>query len=508
MQESGPKVVVFGIDGATFDVIDPLIAAGRLPHLEALMREGTRAPLKSTIMPNSYPAWTSAVTGVNPGKHSIYWALIRKNDTSFPLKLMNSQDIKARTLWEILGEKGYRAGVVNLPTEYPPRKIDGFLVCGALTPGPESDYTYPRSLKQEILSVVPGYRCEIDFARSSLKELAGQIMLSVENREKLLFHLMKNKEWDLLFCVFTETDLTQHKFWAGMDRQHPDHARYKKYLDFVHQVYQRMDQALGTLREQLPPDTTLFVVSDHGFGPFYQSFSVPQWLIDQGYLVLKQDLSRNVLGGLLKNAAWKKRARRLMAALADRLPLDEKRRDVRALREKDERSSAQLTQRIDWNLTRAYYTSDYGIRLNLAGREPDGLVSPGEEEKDLKEELKSKLSRLAFSNGEPVFEAVQNREDAYSGKYLDRAADLVVPVNHAQAPARPEKWKYTQTHPSLCGTHSPWGILISTGPGIKKNCALKHAGIMDLTPTVLHIFGVSDIKGLDGNVLFELFESS
>jgi len=507
MRRGRPKVVVFGIDGATFDVIDPLIAAGRLPHLEAIMRDGTRAPLKSTLMPNSYPAWTSAVTGVNPGKHSIYWALIRKEGTSFPLKLMNSQDIKARTLWEILGEKGYHAGVVNVPTEYPPRKIDGFLVCGALTPGAESDFTYPRSLKEEILSVVPGYRCEIDFARSSLKELAGQIMQSVENREKLLVHLMKSKEWDLLFCVFTETDLAQHKFWAGMDRRHPDHARYKKYLDFVPRIYQRMDRVLGTLREQLPPDTTVFVVSDHGFGPFYQSFSMLQWLIDQEYLVLKQDLSRNIFRGLLKNEVWKKRARRLMAALADRLPLDEKRRDVRALRERDERSSAQLTQRIDWKLTRAYYTSDYGIRLNLAGREPDGIVSPGEEEKTLKEELKSKLGRLTFSNGEPVFEAVQTREEAYSGNYVDRAPDLVVPVNHAKAPARPEKWKYTQTHPSLCGTHTPWGILIGAGPGIKKSSALDRAGIVDLTPTILHIFGLRDIEGLDGSVLFDLFES-
>ncbi len=471
------------------------------------MREGTRAPLKSTIMPNSYPAWTSAATGVNPGEHSIYWALIRRDNTSFPLKLMNSLDIKARTLWEILGKKGYRSGVVNVPTEYPPREIQGFLVCGALTPGTESDFTYPRSLKQEILSVVPGYKCEIDFARSSLKELAGQVMRSIENREKLLVHLMNNKEWDLLFCVFTETDLTQHRFWAGMDRRHPDHNRYKKYRDFVQQVYQRLDQALGTIREHLPADTTLFVVSDHGFGPFYQSFSVPQWLIDQGYLALKQDLSREVFRGLLKNEAWKRRARRLKAALTDRKPLDEKRRDVRALREKDERSSAQQAHRIDWKLTRAYYTSDYGIRLNLTGREPDGIVSPGEEERILKEELKNKLKRLAFSNGEPVFEAVLTREEAYSGKYIDKAPDLVVPVNHAKAPPRPEKWAYTQTHPSLCGTHSPWGILIAAGPGIKKSFALESAGIMDLTPTVLHIFGARDVEGLDGDVLFGLFDT-
>jgi predicted AlkP superfamily phosphohydrolase/phosphomutase len=501
-----PKVVVFGIDGATFDVIDPLIADGRLPNLAALMREGTRAPLRSTIMPNSYPAWTSAVTGVNPGRHSIYWALIRGEEASFPLKLMNSHDIRSPTLWEILGERGYRSGVVNVPTEYPPRAIHGFLVSGALTPGVESEFTYPQSLKQEILSAVPGYRCEIDFARTSLKELAGQIMNSVENRARLLIHLMNTKEWDLLFCVFTETDLTQHKFWAGMDRRHPDHSRYRRYRDFVHSVYQRVDQALGTLRAQMPPDAALLVVSDHGFGPFYQSFSLHRWLIDHKYLVLKPGQSRNVLGRLLRDEAWKKRARRLKAALAERLVRDEGRRDVRALREKDERSSARLTEGTDWSRTRAYFTSDYGIRLNLAGREPEGIVSPGEEERTLKEELKSKLGRMCFSNGEPVFEAVKTRDEAYSGPFVDRAPDLVVPVNHAGAPARPENWPYTQTHPSLCGTHSPLGILIGAGPGIKKGFALEHAGIMDLTPTVLHIFGQHDPGGFDGEVLSEMFE--
>ena len=122
------KVLVIGLDGATFSVIDPMIEQGRLPHLASLIKGGTRTPLKSTTMPNSYPAWASATTGVNPGKHSIFWSLIRKDNNSYPLQLMNSNDIQAKTLWHTLGDHGKKVVVVNVPTEYPP-------TCGEWIPG-------------------------------------------------------------------------------------------------------------------------------------------------------------------------------------------------------------------------------------------------------------------------------------------------------------------------------------------------------------------------------------
>jgi len=207
MKRTVEKVLVIGLDGATFSVIDTLIKQGRLPHLAALIERGARMPLKSTIMPNSYPAWVSATTGVNPGKHSIFWSLIRKENNAYPLQLMNSNDIKARTLWHILGDYGKRVVVVNVPTEYPPRELNGVLVCGALTPGPESDYTYPKELKDEILEVVPDYKNEIEIGHVTLTELSLEIMPSIQNREQLLLYLMKEKPWDLFFTVFTDTDL-------------------------------------------------------------------------------------------------------------------------------------------------------------------------------------------------------------------------------------------------------------------------------------------------------------
>ena len=292
--------------------------------------------------------------------------------------------------------------------------------------------------------MVPDYRCEIDFANIDLQELSREIMRSIQNRERLLLHLMKEKPWDLFFAVFTESDLTQHKYWAGIDPAHPDHRRYKKkYGTFVLDVYERLDEAVGKLLENIPPDTAVVVVSDHGFGPFYQAFSLPQWLMEKRHLYLKKAASKSLLKQIIKSEKLRKKIRLLTQYLSHYLTLKKGRLDVRKLREQDVLTSAQAAQRIDWERSSAYYTSDYGIRLNLKGREPFGTVMPGEEEGRIKKRLKAELRQLTYSNGQPVFEAVLTKEEAYSGPFVEKAPDLIIPVNHAEAPPAPEKWTYT-----------------------------------------------------------------
>lgn len=507
MKRGNRKVIVIGLDGATFDIIDPMIREGRLPHLASLIKNGTRAPLKSTIMPNSYPAWTSCVTGVNPGKHGIFWSLIRDKDKAYPLRLMNARDIQVHTVWQILGKQGYRVGIVNIPTEYPPTEVNGFLVCGALTPSPESEYTYPRELKGEILRLIPEYKCEIDYAQTNLNVLADQIMGSIRNREKLALYLLENKPWDLFFMVFTESDLTQHKFWAGMDAVHPDHPKYKgKFGHFINDVYQRLDASLGEILKKISEDTIVFVISDHGFGPFYQSFSLNRWLTQKRYLQLEESWYKTLIKKFLFLIRMQKRAQQIKKGMNAFLPFRRRGLDVRAQRDKDVLSGEELMKRINWSRTKAYFTADYGIRLNLEDREPEGIIRVGEEKEALLDEIKSDLRKLRFSNGQPVFEAVLSKEEAFSGPLVDRAPDLIVPINYSQSPANPEKWEFTLTHSTLCGTHSKWGVFIAKGKGIKKGFELEKAELVDITPTLLYIFKLSPGGEMDGDVLHELFE--
>src|SRR5215470_4448508 len=153
------KTVIIGLDGATFDIIKPLQQAGRMPVLSRLMREGSCAPLRSTILPNSFPGWASCTTGTSEGMHGVFSPFI-KNPSSYTVRAMSGRDIMTRPVWNILTEADGRSVVVNVPTTYPPEPLNGSMVTGMLTPSGESEFTYPASLKQELLKNVPGYVIE------------------------------------------------------------------------------------------------------------------------------------------------------------------------------------------------------------------------------------------------------------------------------------------------------------------------------------------------------------
>jgi predicted AlkP superfamily phosphohydrolase/phosphomutase len=506
MDQKRPKVVVIGLDGADFRTIDPLMAEGRLPHLASLMKAGTSGRLRSTVMPNSFPAWTSCITGVNPGKHGIFWALVRRGGAAFPLRLMSGADIRVKRLWDILGAEGRRVGVVNVPVEYPPSEVNGFLVCGALTPGPDCAFTYPPGLREEVFEAAPGYACEIDYADMNLGRLARQTLRSIADREKLILYLLERKEWDLFFAVFTESDLVQHKYWAGIDPRHPEHARFRRrFGTFVHDVYRRLDEAVGRILDAIPAGACVLVVSDHGFGPFYQSFSVPRWLEKNGYLALEAPSAGARLKRLVSGTLGARGTLPLKRLAASLRSLSKRSRSVRSQRERDASSGARAGRSISWAKTRAYFTADFGIRLNLKGREPCGIVEPGPESEALVREMAEKLKPLKYSNGEPVFETVLTKEEAFTGPSVPDAPDLVVPINHAEAPPALEKWDFALTHPTLTGTHAPDGVLIVRGPGIKAGAVIAGAQIVDLTPTVLYLFGVPLTEDMDGKVLQDLF---
>jgi len=291
-----------------------------------------------------------------------------------------------------------------------------------------------------------------------------------------------------------------------MDPNHPDHRRFKRrYGSFIHDVYERLDEALGKVLDIIPTGTAVLVVSDHGFGPYYQAFSLSQWLMEKQYLYLKKSTAKSLMKKAVRSEGLRKKLRLLKHYLTYYLTMKKNRLDVRTLREKDVLSSAQVAKRIDWKKTSAYHTSDYGIRLNLKGREPFGIIMPGEEESRIKERIKEELRQLTYSNGQPVFEAVLTKEEAYKGPFVDGAPDLIIPINHAEAPPAPEKWTYTLTHTSLSGTHSPFGILIACGEGIKKNTKLESASIFDLTPSILSLLGIPLEEDFDGRVIKELF---
>lgn len=488
------RAVLIGLDGATFDVIDPLVAQGRLPHLARLMREGTRAPLDSSVFPNSFPGWTCAATGVNEGKHGIFTPLVRGED-NFRLHALSARDVRAKPLWELLSERGLTVGVLNDPVTYPPAEVNGFLVSGMLCPSQREEYTWPRALKRELESLPGGYTVDVNLANKSRQQVFSEFLRSIDQRVAAIKCLWNRYDWDLLWIVFTESDRVQHRFWAADDtgdRTSPSAT--------VLEIYERLDAAVGELLGLADGDENVFVVSDHGFGPWLSYYDVRGWLIERGYQVMTGGKAR--IKSALDAVGLGKPARAIYHAI-EKLTHEDAHGPARL--EQQARSIEDLYAGIDWSQTRAYFAADSGIRLNLKGREPHGIVEPGEEEEKLKAELKRDLASLTYPNGAPVFSRLLLREEAYSGPFVERAADIVLPIDaRAYAPTGTESTLIiTDNHNT--GEHTTTGIFIACGPDIEPGAAVGYAALKDVAPTLLYALDQALTEEMDGRPLVECF---
>jgi len=204
------RVLIIGLDGATFDLIMPWVQEGRLPTFERLIREGASGEMESVIQPITAPAWASFLTGKNPGKHGIY-DFYRREPGSYNMRPVNRNRVVGKTLYELLSEGGKKVGMINVPMTYPPRPVNGFIVTGMMTP-PGASFAYPPQLQRELLT--RGYRVELDtwYKSGKEKEFFKELMGVLKRREEAFLALMEGRPWDFLVCVFRATDLVQHHF--------------------------------------------------------------------------------------------------------------------------------------------------------------------------------------------------------------------------------------------------------------------------------------------------------
>jgi len=489
------KTIIIGLDGATFDIIKPLASAGRLPVLSRLMREGVSAPLRSTILPNSFPGWASCTTGTSEGMHGVFSPFI-KNPSKYTVRAMSGRDIMTRPVWDILTEHGGRSIVVNVPTTYPPEPINGLMVTGMLTPGRDSEFTYPASLKKELLAEFPNYVIEPERIPDKHAR-ANEFRRSIEVRERALKYLMKRGEWDFLMVVFSALDRAQHDYWADMDPAHPRHDPNTpdEFREFIHETYQRLDLAVGRLIEGLPVNSRLLVVSDHGFCSELFEVRVNELLASSGLLAFKSPSSRKSLARVKEFR--QKIARRLSPAAPNGNVLDRK----------VEYGSAFLDE-IDWSRTRAFFAQDKGVWVNLSGRESEGIVGESEYDGVVEEARTALLQLISSEDGERVFERVMRREEIFNGAWSSRLPDLVMVPRRDEYVynERPSYGEVIVPADSTTGTHSRDGIFIAWGPGIKSGATfVNQPNLRDVGSTALASLECPLTTDMDGRVLTEAF---
>jgi predicted AlkP superfamily phosphohydrolase/phosphomutase len=520
------KIFVIGWDSATWDLIRPWVDQGKMPNLAKLISEGTSGPLESVFPPITPPAWTSFMTGKNPGKHGIFH-FVEPRAGSYTMTWASAGSRKATTIWRILSDAGWRVGTVNVPFTYPPEKLQGFQISGMDTPSEKSSFIHPPELREELEGSLGPLTLELRYLGGMTSDKRAQQALDeMETLDrqwtKIGLYLIQKHPVDVMMLTYMSVDTVQHHFWHHMDPAHflHDPNGVEKFGDAVLGVYHRLDQAIGDFISQLPEETVLFVVSDHGGGPVSErTIYFNRYLAQLGLLKYRTEKSSPALSAL------KKMMRNSYRLVRGALNSDQKKMLATLFPKLREQVDGAYTaySNIDWSATKAYCSevaaSPPSIWINRKGSKPSGIVEDAEYE-SVVALITEKLKALKDPRtGESVIPRIYRREEVFQGPHVEDAPDLILdwwsgdgfsndtsfPEDNDQPPLVVRERAPMKGH-EWAGTHRLHGILLAKGGPIKKAAQIDGARLMDMAPTLLYLAGQPIPSDMDGRVLLDLFE--
>ena len=519
MEHIKNRVFVLGLDSATWDLLIPWIEDGLMPNFSRLTRKGVWGLLESTLHPLSPPAWTSFITGKNPGKHGIYDFVVHKPD-SYELLYTNGGMRRGDSFWKLLSEYGKKVVVLNVPMTYPPEKVNGIMISGFDSPGVDSDFVYPPHILGNIKNELGEYILRDYPQGQDPSSFLKQIHKITEFHHRLTTYMMKEYKWDFFMMVFNSLDLIQHGYWQYMDDSFTEISPedHKRYGNAIKDCYIKVDQILGDIITMLPEKTDFIVMSDHGAGPCHKAIFINKWLESIGLLTYSSNGNKDI------SLSAVKRLHHIIKKTVPPQGLEWLKRRFPDLRQKVK--SNIVFSEIDWKKTKVYSfgRESTNLFINMEGKMPMGIVKPGKEYETLRERVIDELKKLKDpETGEPVVEGVYRREEVYHGGCIDFAPDLLVTWKGHRYTSWPgyddrnknifesslkhsdySDWSSLQKG----GNHRPNGILMMSGDGIKQGYKVNGARIIDLAPTILGLMGVPVPRDMDGKILEEVLTAS
>ncbi len=516
---SKPRVLVLGLDGATWTLLDPLLAQNKLPTLGKLIANGSRSILRSCIQPSSEQAWSAFATGKQNGKFGLY-GFYQRAKNSYALEYINASHRRAATLWRILSERGKKCVVVNVPLTWPVEKINGALVSGLMTPGLNSQFTYPHELKDELLRELGEYIIDVDIERGetggeSLDELAARVKRMSELQTRAFEYLLeKNPNWDFGMLVHRAPDILCHKFWRYQDPTHPlyNEREAAQWGSVINDCFEYLDTFNARLLEKFADaNTTVLILSDHGFGPLTHAVYLNLYFAQQGILAYKEQ-SGNTLSSALR-AGVKRLNNPLIGAVKAQV--------FELFPElKSNLHYSMAYGNMDWSRTKAYAVGTMGnVYLNVRGREPEGCVEASEYEATRDVVISTMRELRDPETQKLIFDFVYRREEIYQGDALEEAPDVVGlidgPYHIAAVDWRGVNGKQKSVVEKVgnqllfvsdtSGQHRMDGILVMNGAGISLHPSISRSpNLIDLAPTILQLFDEKIPDDMDGRVLNEL----
>jgi predicted AlkP superfamily phosphohydrolase/phosphomutase len=482
------RLLVVGWDGASFRAMEPLRRAGKLPHVQALLERGVGTGLLSTVVPISSAAWMAAATGKGPGETGVY-GFFEPVPGSYDVRLVSALSNRATPIWRALTRDGLSSIVFGVPLTYPPEPILGTMVAGMLAPT-DAVYTWPAALAERLRE--RGYEPDLEPWLETRRVDYPDVFAHLELQRQILLELLAQDDWSLAWAVFKDLDGVAHFSYE------------RDLFAQVAPVYERLDAILGELVEAVGSDANVLLVSDHGFHEYRAGFNLHAWLVEAGWSTRREKVKR--------------------FAIDPNEPLARRERDV----------VRQLRDDLEWHATRAYSYVTEGncgaIRLNLAGREPEGIVAPDEAPAVLAG-LAAELEQALDAQKRPVVRRVWLASELYPGPWREALPDLVFAVDpELQVFSDAEETSVVGEYVRPVPDHDLWGVLVAAGPSIARGApglprpdaaedvgpflaALAERtfspgeplpGVMDVAPTALHLLGRPVPRSMQGRVLDEL----
>lgn len=465
------KVVAIGLDGANPDLIYQWI--GELPNLKGLMERGIHGYISSSIPPITPQAWTSALSGTNPGQFG-FWNFVYRDDYGYgEPKLVSSQAIPVDMLYHILPRQGKRMAAINIPVTYPPVAIPGgYCISCFMTPSLERGFTHPPELRREVEALIGEYILDASTGDTNFRDMDKDLVLErIYRMDRQRFDLVKyfieEKGCDLIFAVVMGTDRMPHLFYRYMDEEHVRYVPDSKYALALKEHYKFCDGQIGDILETIDGDTAVMVLSDHSVQRLDGRVNLNDWLIQEGYLVLKR-------------------------APSGAIPFRQ--------------------AEVDWARTTAWGTGYTGqLYLNLKGREAQGAVAPEEYDAVL-EELAQKIQAIPRADGRKMATQVIKRKDVYHGPRAQFAPDLFIyfddlHYNISERVGQDSLYSYDTPLGEDDGGHGPWGIFVLAGPGVEARGRLEGASLVDVAPTIMELMGLEPTPQMEGHSLLERHRS-
>ena len=484
------RTLLIGLDGATFDVLDPLVQDGVMPSLHRLIAGGVRAVLRSTVPALTPPAWTSLVTGRSPGAHGIFDFFRKNSPSSLHFGFVTSGDVTATPMWSIATAANLRSTVLNFPLTFPPPAIDGHIVPGGFMPWRQLRLgCHPPHLFDELRNL-PSFNPRELALDMSEEAKAIEGCADEEYEPWIDMHIRRERQWvdivrqlaraepaEFTAVLFDGVDKIQHLCWRFIDPRMAgalasdwEHRVRAKCLEY----FRELDRRIADLVSLFPDDTTIVIASDHGFGPQVRTFFVNAWLAQTGRLAWRDGGSP-------------------VAANPAALGLNQ---------------LAKHVYQLDWTRTRAFapLPSGNGIHIVTADEQhPDGV--PADEYHSFRDRLAAELLQVTDpETGERIVSHVWTREEVFAGPHIALAPDLTLELEDGGLISILSSTEAVRRRPLATGTHRPDGVLIAHGPEVRRGSEIGPLSILDVAPLLLHSLDLPIPEALEGRFAIEALD--